>query len=205
MILKEFIGIKSFSMITTVSLIQYIMDTVDNAELFLTRYERFGSRISLRQGNDSMPASIAPAADIWELQFPNIDMLKPVLGEEYWWAATGEQFSFGSTYQRVHNFIKPIDSDITFRFDTISNHLNVSYRCIHGDRNGAINDIKNALQFEQQRLVGKRLGLENNQYYILAVEMNSTDFTQQRSKGSKRVKNTTTMVAWVVSEGTLLI
>ena len=198
---KEFIGVKLFTMHTEVAFLQCIMDTVENSSSFLSRYDSYGSRVYIRQGHGNVPASIAPMADIWELQFPNIELLKPVLGEDYWWAATGEQFGFGDNSKKLHNFIKPIDSEIILKFDAISKKLVVSYRCVHGDQRGAIDAVINSLTNEQDRLVGKVYSNGKDKYRIISVEMNATDFVKPRTNSQKKDRYTTTMVAWLIDEG----
>ena len=175
---KQFMGVKAFTMQTETEFVQYIIDYVENARLFLTQYESSGSRVSLRQGPESTIVSISPLIDVWELQFPNVKMLKPILGEDYWWAASGEQFGFGTNLKRVHNFIKPIDSEIILKFDTISKKLSVSYRCVHGDHDEATEDINHSLRREQIRLLDKFYTYDKKTYRIIDVEMNATHFVQ---------------------------
>jgi hypothetical protein len=90
------------------ALMQYIIDSIDDSSLFLTKFRSYGSRVFLRQGPENIAASVAPASDIWELHLPNIEMLKPVLGEDYWWAATGEQFGFGASSQLFITLSNPL-------------------------------------------------------------------------------------------------
>lgn len=199
---REFCGRKQFYLYKDTILIQYILDTIDDSHLFLTQYEHLGSKVFVRQGPENIEASLASSADIWELQLPNIDMLKPVLGENYWWAATGEQFGFGSLNQRQHNYIKPIDADISLKFDRISKKLTVSYSCICGNHIGAVNDLDVDFNHQQKRLLNKLIIRQQEEYRIISIEMNSTKFFQPHLNRTKKARATTTMVAWLIKEGT---
>ena len=122
-----------------------------------------------------------------------------MLGDDYWW--TGKQFGFGNNSKKVHNFIKPTDSEFFLKSDPVSKNLVVSYRYVHDDQRGAINNITNSLTYEQDRLVGKVYINGRDKYCIISVEMNDTNFIKPRVHGQKKGKYTTTIVAWLIDEG----
>jgi hypothetical protein len=199
---RHAIGRASFSIKVSSYLYQFILDSITDSDLFLTKSLACGKKIILRQGEECTPVSVTSKKDVWELQLPNIEMLKPILGNDYWNFPIGRIFGYGASHQRIQNYIVPVDSEIFLVYDRCSSYLTVTFKVASGNSNLAINDMNQSLKMEQVRLEGKLL---NDLNRIIAVEMNSTDFTQnQKHKKSKRVKNTTTMVAWAIDDGELL-